>query len=137
MKYLLGFDIGSSSVKATLLEINSGKAVASAFSPSSEMPMQSSQPGFAEQDPEMWWTELVNAMDKLHQQASFNGDEVAGIGIAYQMHGLVCVNKNLKPLRPRESCQLTMMAMINAKITARRPVHTSFLSEDPLLIYFL
>ena len=100
MKYLLGFDIGSSSVKATLLEINSGKAVASAFSPSSEMPMQSSQPGFAEQDPEMWWTELVNAMDKLHQQASFNGDEVAGIGIAYQMHGLVCVNKNLKPLRP-------------------------------------
>ena len=100
MKYLLGFDIGSSSVKATLLEINSGKAVASAFSPSSEMPMQSPQPGFAEQDPEMWWRELVNAINKLHQQVSFNGDEVAAIGIAYQMHGLVCVNKDLKPLRP-------------------------------------
>ena len=100
MKYLLGFDIGSSSVKATLLEINSGKTVASAFSPSSEMPMQSPQPGFAEQDPEMWWGELVNAMNKLHQQVSFNGDEVAAIGIAYQMHGLVCVNKDLKPLRP-------------------------------------
>ena len=99
MKYLLGFDIGSSSVKATLLEINSGKTVASAFSPSSEMPMQSPQPGFAEQDPEMWWRELVNAMNKLHQQVSFNGDEVAAIGIAYQMHGLVCVNKDLKPLR--------------------------------------
>ena len=100
MKYLLGFDIGSSSVKITLLEINSGKAVASAFSPSSEMPMQASQPGFAEQDPEMWWNELVNAMNKLHQQVPFNGDEVAGIGIAYQMHGLVCVDKNLRPLRP-------------------------------------
>ena len=100
MKYLLGFDIGSSSVKATLLEINSGKTVASAFSPSSEMPMQSPQPGFAEQDPEMWWRELVNAMNKLHQQVSFNGDEVAAIGIAYQMHGLVCVDKDLKPLRP-------------------------------------
>ena len=71
MKYLLGFDIGSSSVKATLLEIASGKTVASAFSPSSEMPMQSTQPGFAEQDPEMWWRELVNAMNKLHQQVSF------------------------------------------------------------------
>jgi xylulokinase len=100
MKYLLGFDIGSSSVKATLLEINSGKTVASAFSPSSEMPMQSPQPGFAEQDPEMWWRELVNAMNKLHQQVSFNGDEIAAIGIAYQMHGLVCVDKDLKTLRP-------------------------------------
>ncbi|HEV8272452.1 MAG TPA: FGGY family carbohydrate kinase [Chitinophagaceae bacterium] len=100
MKYLLGFDIGSSSVKATLLEIASGKTVASAFSPSSEMPMQSSQPGFAEQDPDMWWKELVNAVNKLHQQVSFNGEEVAAIGIAYQMHGLVCVDKDLKPLRP-------------------------------------
>ena len=100
MKYLLGFDIGSSSIKATLLEINSGIAVASAFSPSSEMPMQSLQPGFAEQDPGMWWSELVNAMNKLHQQVAFNPDEVAAIGIAYQMHGLVCVDKNLKPLRP-------------------------------------
>ena len=100
MRYLLGFDIGSSSVKATLLEIASGKTIAAAFSPSSEMPMQSPQPGFAEQDPDMWWRELVNAVNKLHQQVSFSGDEVAAIGIAYQMHGLVCVDKDLKPLRP-------------------------------------
>ena len=71
MKYLLGFDIGSSSVKATLLEIASGKTVASAFSPSSEMPMQSPQPGFAEQDPEMWWRELVNAMNKVASAGFF------------------------------------------------------------------
>lgn len=100
MKYLLGFDIGSSSIKATLLEINTGKIAASAFSPSSEMPMHAPEAGFAEQDPEMWWNELVNAMNKLHQQISLNADEVAAIGIAYQMHGLVCVDKNLKPLRP-------------------------------------
>lgn len=99
MKYLLGFDIGSSSVKATLLDIASGKTAASAFSPSSEMPIESPQPEFAEQDPEMWWKELINAMNKLRQQVSFNGDEVAAIGIAYQMHGLVCVDKDLKPLR--------------------------------------
>src|SRR5687768_18294361 len=77
MKYLLGFDIGSSSIKATLLEIDSGKTIASAFSPPSEMPMQSSEPGFAEQDPDMWWKELVNAVNKLHQQVPFSGDEVA------------------------------------------------------------
>ena len=100
MKYLLGFDIGSSSVKASLLEIATGKIGASAFSPSSEMPMQSPQPGFAEQDPEMWWKELVNAVNKLHQQTSFGGEDVAAIGIAYQMHGLVCVDTDLRPLRP-------------------------------------
>lgn len=100
MKFLLGFDIGSSSVKTTLLEIDTGRVAASAFSPSSEMPMQSVQPGFAEQDPDMWWKELVNAMKKLHQQVSFTGDEVAAVGIAYQMHGLVCVDNDLKPLRP-------------------------------------
>ena len=100
MKYLLGFDIGSSSVKASLLEIATGKIAASVFSPSSEMPMQSVQPGFAEQDPEMWWRELINAVDELHQKVPFFGDKIAAIGIAYQMHGLVCVDKNLKPLRP-------------------------------------
>jgi xylulokinase len=94
MKYLIGFDIGSSSVKASLLSIESGKTVAAAFSPESEMKMLSPQPGFAEQDPEMWWNELQNATNKLHQQISFNGDEVAAIGIAYQMHGLVFVDKN-------------------------------------------
>ena len=100
MKYLLGIDIGSSSVKTALLEIESGKTVASAFSPSSEMSMLSPQAGFAEQDPDMWWNEMINALNKMRQQVSFGSDEVAAIGIAYQMHGLVCVDKDLKPLRP-------------------------------------
>ena len=100
MKYLLGFDIGSSSVKAALIEITSGKIVATAFSPAEEMPMDAPKTGFAEQDPDRWWLELQHALLKLRQQVAFQGDEVAAIGISYQMHGLVCVDKAGKPLRP-------------------------------------
>jgi xylulokinase len=100
MKYLLGFDIGSSSIKAALLDIATGTGVASAYSPAFEMPISSLQPGFAEQEPCTWWQEVVNATAQLRQQVAFKPDEVAGIGISYQMHGLVCVDKNLHPLRP-------------------------------------
>ena len=64
------------------------------------MPIDSPQPGFAEQSPDMWWNELINATRLLQQQFPFIGDEVSAIGISYQMHGLVCVDKNLQPLRP-------------------------------------
>src|SRR5688572_23061577 len=100
VKYLLGIDIGSSSVKTALLEIGSGKPVASAFSPSTEMPMISAKPGFAEQDPELWWKELINSMALLRKQQAFKGEDIAAIGISYQMHGLVCIDKNLHPVRP-------------------------------------
>jgi xylulokinase len=100
VKYLLGYDIGSSSVKAALLEVNSGKVVARAFSPSSEMQIHSLQTGFAEQNPEQWWDELIIATKKIKEQISYKVDEVIAIGISYQMHGLVCVDKNLQSLRP-------------------------------------
>ncbi len=100
MKYLLGFDIGSSSVKAALLQADSGKLVASAFSPSHEMEIISVKPGFAEQHPERWWDELINATNMLRKKISYQPDEIISIGISYQMHGLVCVDKNLQPLRP-------------------------------------
>lgn len=100
MKYLLGFDIGSSSIKAALLDIDTGKGVAAAHSPAFEMPISSPQPGFAEQEPCSWWQELVNATAKLRQQVAYKPGEVAGIGISYQMHGLVCVDKDLHSLRP-------------------------------------
>jgi len=100
MKYLLGYDIGSSSVKAALLEAATGKPVGSVFSPASEMQIASPQTGFAEQEPELWWTELINATKKLKQQYSFKPDEIIAIGIAYQMHGLVCIDKQQRPLRP-------------------------------------
>jgi len=99
-KYLLGIDIGSSSVKTALLDIETGAPAASAFSPANEMPMISKQPGFAEQEPELWWKELVNAMNLLRQKHPFTAEQIASIGISYQMHGLVCVDKELQPVRP-------------------------------------
>jgi len=99
VKYLLGYDIGSSSIKAALLDANSGTLVASAFSPSAEMQIHSPQVGFAEQNPEQWWNELLIATQKIKQQVNYKSDEIIAIGISYQMHGLVCVDRNLQSLR--------------------------------------
>ncbi len=100
MKYLLGVDIGSSSVKCALVDIETGTNVAAAFSPSSEMKIKSPQKGFAEQDPELWWDELCNAMHLLAKEFEYNKEDVAAIGISYQMHGLVAVDRDGVPVRP-------------------------------------
>lgn len=100
MKYLLGYDVGSSSVKVALLDIETGKAVATATSPEQEMGMIAHRAGWAEQHPDSWWQEAVNATHKLKNKYNFSADLVAGIGISYQMHGLVVVDKDLRPLRP-------------------------------------
>jgi xylulokinase len=100
LKYFLGYDLGSSSVKAALLEADSGKPLASAFSPASEMKIHSPRPGFAEQDPDQWWQELIRATQLLHQKFPFHKNEIGAIGISYQMHGLVCVDNNNRSLRP-------------------------------------
>ena len=100
MKYLLGYDIGSSSVKAALLEADTGKVVAHAFSPEHEMQIHSPQAGFAEQHPELWWNELIHATKKIQQQLPYKPDDIIAIGISYQMHGLVCIDKDHQPLRP-------------------------------------
>lgn len=99
MMYLLGIDIGSSSVKTALVDVQTGTVAASAFSPANELPIRSPQPGFAEQDPESWWQELINAMALLQKKLPFKGEQVAAIGISYQMHGLVCLDKDYRPLR--------------------------------------
>jgi xylulokinase len=99
MKYFLGYDIGSSSVKVALLEAETGKTLASATSPSSEMTMIALQAGWAEQSPEMWWQEVVNATAMLRAKFSFDKKNVGAIGISYQMHGLVLVDKHQNPLR--------------------------------------
>ena len=96
--YLLGYDIGSSSVKASLVEVESGRTAASAFYPKSEAPILSAQSGWAEQNPDAWWEYLKMATVEVLGQVS--GASVSAIGISYQMHGLVCVGKDLKPLRP-------------------------------------
>ncbi len=97
-RYLLGLDIGSSSVKATLVDADTGISVQSAQSPDEEMSMLAIQPGWAEQDPEMWWHHAVICIKECLK--TINASQVKAIGIAYQMHGLVVVDKNLTPIRP-------------------------------------
>lgn len=97
--YLLGYDVGSSSVKASLVDVENGTCVASAFYPKTEAPIKAIRSGWAEQDPNAWWDYLKSATADVLAQSGAAKDEVKAIGISYQMHGLVCVDKDLKPLR--------------------------------------
>ena len=99
-RYLLGFDVGSSSVKASLVNADTGKCVATAFYPEKEAPIMAVKAGWAEQDPQMWWDNAKLALKKIMADAQAASEDVKAIGISYQMHGLVCVDKNLKALRP-------------------------------------
>ena len=98
--FLLGFDIGSSSVKVSLVEGESGKCVASSFYPKQEMKITSYKAGWAEQEPELWWDNLKLALKDVLNESKINPDDIVSIGISYQMHGLVMVDKNLKLIRP-------------------------------------
>jgi len=97
---LLGLDIGSSSIKACILDAGSGKSLASKAFPEVEMSIQSPQSGWAEQDPELWWEYVKQGIRYVCQQAQVKTGELKSIGIAYQMHGLVCVDKAKQVLRP-------------------------------------
>lgn len=97
---LLGYDIGTSSVKASLVDAQTGKTVASAQYPDSEAPITTLRAGWAEQDPQMWWDELKQATARVAEKAGGSLHDVAAIGISYQMHGLVCVDKDGNALRP-------------------------------------
>jgi len=99
-EYLLGYDVGSSSVKVTLLNAATGKAVASATFPQTEMAIDSPHPGWAEQAPEMWWENAQAATRQVLSTASASNDAVLAIGISYQMHGLVLVDRDQNVLRP-------------------------------------
>lgn len=98
--YLIGYDIGSSSIKAALIDSTSGETLALVQQPQLEMEIISSQAGWAEQQPEAWWENVCIATKSLLDKTNVNPDEIASIGIAYQMHGLVLVDKNHKVLRP-------------------------------------
>ena len=97
--YLLGLDIGSSSVKVSLVDADNGEIKSSAFFPKTEAPILSLKSGWAEQDPEMWWDNMKLALSQTLQDAGAKGDDIAAIGISYQMHGLVCVDSDHNVLR--------------------------------------
>lgn len=98
--FLLGYDIGSSSVKASLVNAETGKSVASAFFPKTEANIIAVNPGWAEQEPESWWEYLKCSTAEVLKESGISPAEIKAIGISYQMHGLVCVDKNQKALRP-------------------------------------
>ncbi|MDD5063496.1 MAG: FGGY family carbohydrate kinase [Phycisphaerae bacterium] len=100
MTLLLGYDVGSSSIKATLMNAETGEALAAATSPKKEMEIIAKKFGWAEQNPSMWWEHVVKATQMIKSQTDFNAADVKAIGISYQMHGLVIVGKNKEVLRP-------------------------------------
>ncbi|HAD14956.1 MAG TPA: carbohydrate kinase [Saprospirales bacterium] len=98
--YLIGYDIGSSSVKAALVDASTGKTLGIEQYPEQEMPIVAPQPDWAEQHPEDWWAAVCAATRKLITQTGISSTEIEAIGIAYQMHGLVCLDKHGSVLRP-------------------------------------
>lgn len=96
----LGFDIGSSSIKGALLDVETGSTVASSHFPREEMTIHSPKPGWAEQDPDHWWECVREVTRALLTAGRVNPDQVGSIGLSYQMHGLVVTDRDGKVLRP-------------------------------------
>lgn len=93
----LGIDVGSSSVKVSLLDVATGECAGAVTLPSAEMPIDAPQPGWAEQDPRMWWNYVREGVRTLVARAGGAG-AVKAIGITYQMHGLVCLDEAGEPV---------------------------------------
>lgn len=98
--YLLGYDIGTSSIKATLMDARTQRVAAGAICPKKEMEILAPRSGWAEQHPESWWANVKAATAEIMAAAKVKPADIAAIGITYQMHGLVCVDKNKNVLRP-------------------------------------
>jgi len=98
--YYIGFDLGSSSVKAALIESGTGKTIGVTNYPEEEMAIFAEQTGWAEQDPNLWWKNCCKVTQKLLTQTGVSSKSIEGIGIAYQMHGMVIVDRDQQVLRP-------------------------------------
>ncbi|MDR1380606.1 MAG: carbohydrate kinase, partial [Tannerella sp.] len=97
--YLLGYDLGSSSVKASLVNPETGETTATDFFPKKEMEIKALKVGWAEQSPDVWWENLKQVTRSVITGAGINPAEIVAIGISYQMHGLVLVDKGLNAIR--------------------------------------
>jgi xylulokinase len=96
---LLGIDIGTSSIKVSIVNVVNQTVIASAQFPEHESPIISLQTGWAEQSPDMWWQQTGQAIAYCHKKGGYDPKDIAAIGIAYQMHGLVLVDKDHEVLR--------------------------------------
>src|SRR5699024_6101758 len=97
---LLGIDLGSSSVKTSLLDAKTGEFITSNSPSEKELTIDAPQPGWAEQDPAIWWKHVKRAIRKVLAENGLKPDNIDAVGISYQMHGLVIVDKDQKVLRP-------------------------------------
>jgi len=96
---LLGIDLGTSSIKVSVVDADTQQCIASAQYPDTETPIITPQPSWAEQSPDQWWQHVQNAILKANATSKYNPQDIGAIGIAYQMHGLVCVDKEQNVLR--------------------------------------
>jgi xylulokinase len=96
---LLGIDVGTSSIKVAIVDAQTQQCITTVQYPDTETGITSLQKGWAEQSPDMWWENVQQAIIKAHAQKKYNPQDIGAIGIAYQMHGLVCVDKNQQVLR--------------------------------------
>ena len=96
---LLGIDLGTSSIKVAVVDPGTQQTLATAQYPDTEAPIFSRQPGWAEQSPDTWWESVQQAIRKAHASGAYNPGDISAIGIAYQMHGLVLVDKDQRVLR--------------------------------------
>ena len=97
--YYIGYDIGSSSIKIALLNAKKNKEVAVINEPKGEMKIEAIRTNWAEQSPDLWWEYLCSGTKRILFENKINSSQILGVGISYQMHGLVLLDKNKKVLR--------------------------------------
>ena len=89
---LLGIDLGTSSIKVSVVDAETKKAVVATQFPQTERAIKSLEPGWAEQSPLQWWDDVKQAIAKANAIRAYDPKDIGAIGIAYQMHGMVCID---------------------------------------------
>jgi xylulokinase len=95
----IGIDVGTSSVKVSVIDISTSQTIVTVQYPETERSIKSLQPGWCEQSPLQWWNDVKDAIKKANASGKYNPSDIKAIGIAYQMHGLVCIDKQKQVLR--------------------------------------